>query len=224
VSRRDGYRPAVASRQFSSNPELVEYLRELNNQWTAATRRLSPTLLVDLIAWSDPQLAELFESLDPNSPGIPVAWAGESESALWFDVAREYTEKWHHTQQIFEATHRPSTITSRRLFHPCLDTFMRAVPFTFRSVEARDGTLVTVEILGEAGGQWFAVRRNGRWEQVAEPQGTLRSTVTIDQDVAWKLVTKRRTREQVRAEFPDIRITGDVELGSHVLDMVSVMA
>ena len=219
-----GYRAHEAPRQFASDRDLVEFLRDLNDQWSAATRRLSPRLLVDLIAWSDPQLAELFESLDPYGPGVPVAWAGESHSALWFDVAREYTEKWHHTQQIFEATGRTSTITSRPLFHPCLDTFMRALPFTFRAVEARDGTLVTVEILGEAGGRWFIVRREGRWEQIVEPEGNLQSTVTMSQDQAWKLVTKRRTRDQVHAEFRDIRIAGNVELGGHVLDMVSVMA
>lgn len=48
--------------------------------------------------------------------------------------------------------------------------------------------------------------------------------VTMDQDTAWKLVTKRRSRYEIRQRFPGIRITGDEELGLHVLDMVSVMA
>ena len=38
------------------------------------------------------------------------------------DMARDYTEKWHHTQQIFDATKRPSTIMSRRLGHVILLT------------------------------------------------------------------------------------------------------
>jgi hypothetical protein len=41
---------------------------------------------------------------------------------------------------------------------------------------------------------------------------------------AWKLVTKRRSREAARSQFPDIRIPGDEALGSHVLGRVSVMA
>lgn len=53
---------------------------------------------------------------------------------------------------------------------------------------------------------------------------TSRSTVTLDQMTAWRLVTKSRSREAIRAKFPDIRIEGDQELGSHVLDMVSMMA
>jgi hypothetical protein len=32
-----------------------------------------------------------------------VAWAGEAESKNWFHVARDYSEKWHHQQQIREA-------------------------------------------------------------------------------------------------------------------------
>ena len=46
----------------------------------------------------------------------------------------------------------------------------------------------------------------------------------MDQDTAWKVVTKRRGQETIRRQFPDIRITGDEALGLHVLDMVSVMA
>jgi hypothetical protein len=48
--------------------------------------------------------------------------------------------------------------------------------------------------------------------------------VTMDQDTAWKLVTKRRSPEAIRQQFPDVRVSGDEALGLHVLDMVSVMA
>jgi hypothetical protein len=48
--------------------------------------------------------------------------------------------------------------------------------------------------------------------------------VTIDQDSAWKLVTKRRSRRTSLRQFPATRIAGDEALGLHVLDMVSVIA
>jgi hypothetical protein len=153
-----------------------------------------------------------------------VAWAGEERSENWMDVAREYTEKWHHTRQIFDATRRPSTIMTRRLGHPCLDTFLRALPFTFREVEADPGSVVTVKVTGEAGGNWHVERQEGGWGQIADPARPAAATVTMDQDTAWKLVTKRRSREAGRRQFPAIRITGDEALGLHVLDMVSVMA
>jgi hypothetical protein len=182
-------------------------------------------VLTDLVEWADSQLAELFRSLDPHGPAIfPVAWAGEERSENWMDVARDYTEKWHHTQQLFDATNRPSTILTRRLGHPCLDIFMRALPFTFHNVDAPLGGCVTVVVTGEAGGSWHVERREGGWDQTAGSQPTPLATVTMGQETAWKLVTKRRSPETIRQQFPDIQITGDDALGRNVLRMVSVMA
>jgi hypothetical protein len=98
---------------------------------------------------------------------------------------------------------------------------MRALPFTFRGVEAEVGTVVTVQVTGEAGGTWHVERRNDGWAQTAEPPRSAAATVTMDQDTAWKLVTKRRSREAIRRQFPRIRVEGDEALGLHVLDMVS---
>jgi hypothetical protein len=223
--QRDGYRPDDGRSRPRADESLVDFLNRLNDEWELGTRRLSPKVLTDLIEWADAQLAELFRSLDPHGPAIfPVAWAGEEQSENWMDVARDYTEKWHHTQQIFDATHRPTTIMTRRLAHPCLDIFMRALPFTFREVEADPGSVVTVRITGEAGSNWHVERQEGRWAQTADPPRPAAATVTMDQDTAWKLVTKRRSREASLRQFPAIRITGDEALGLHVLDMVSVMA
>ncbi|MES2791898.1 MAG: maleylpyruvate isomerase N-terminal domain-containing protein [Planctomycetota bacterium] len=223
--QRDGYQSPDAPRGFASDQELYAYLHRLNADWTQATRRLSPPVLVQLLAEADKAAADLFASIDPYSLAIfPVSWAGEQESLHWFDVARDFTEKWHHTQQIFEATGRPSTITERRLFHPCLDTFLRALPFTFRNVSASVGTVVAVEIVGEAGGVWYLERAAETWEQTLVPTGKISSRVVMSQESAWKLCTKRRSREVVQAQLPDIQIEGDSELGSHVLDLVSMIA
>jgi hypothetical protein len=223
--QRDGYRPDGGRSKPRAGEPLVDFLNRLNDEWEAGTRRLSPRVLVDLIEWADAQLADLFRSLDPRGPAIfPVAWAGEGQSENWMDVARDYAEKWHHTQQIFDSTNRPSTILNRQLGHPCLDIFMRALPFTFRGVAAEGGSVVTVAVTGESGGNWHVERREEGWEQVAEPPRPASATVRMDQDTAWKLVTKRRSREAARQQFPRIRVEGDEALGLHVLDMVSVMA
>ena len=46
----------------------------------------------------------------------------------------------------------------------------------------------------------------------------------MDQDTAWKVVTKRRSQEAIRQQFSDIRITGDETLGLNAINIVSVMA
>jgi hypothetical protein len=108
--------------------------------------------------------------------------------------------------------------------HPCLDTFLRALPFTYRDGQAGDGAAVTVAVHGEAGGEWLVVRRGGRWQQVLEESARPAARVSLGQDSAWKLLTRRTDRQTALARFPDIAIEGDRELGLHVLDVVSVMA
>jgi hypothetical protein len=224
-AQRDGYRPDDGRSRPQPGEPLVAFLNRLNDEWETATRRLSPKVLVDLIERADAQHADLLQSLDPHGLALfSVKWAGEAQSENWMDVAREYTEKWHHTQQIFDATGRPSTILNRRLGHPCLDTFMRALPIAFRHVEADQGSVVTLTVTGEAGGSWYVERQPAGWAQVAEAPRPAATTVTMDQDSAWRLVTKRRSRDAARQQFPGIRITGEEVLGLPVLDMVSVMA
>ena len=99
---------------------------------------------------------------------FPVSWAGEARSPVWFDVARELTERWHHQQQIRDAV-GADPLTTREFLHPVLDTFMRALPFASRHVTADDGTLWKVEIGGPAGGYlvpaprgWSLAARRGR--------------------------------------------------------------
>ncbi|MDF3053158.1 MAG: hypothetical protein K0S19_1263, partial [Geminicoccaceae bacterium] len=93
---RDGL-DATPDRPIQSYADLVGYLNHLNALWVGASRRLSPRVLMDLMDWASPQLDQYFRSLDPNAPAaFGVAWAGEETSPNWFDIAREYTERWLH--------------------------------------------------------------------------------------------------------------------------------
>lgn len=223
--QRDGYRPDDGRSQPQPSEPLLAFLNRLNEEWETATRRLSPKVVTDLVEGADSQMVEFFQSLDPHGPAIfPVAWAGEEQSENWMDIARDYTEKWHHTQQIFEATGRPSTIMTKRLAYPCFDIFMRALPFTFHNVPAPLGSAVTMEVTGEAGGQWHVVRNENQWVQTTENIQMPRATVTMDQDTFWKVATKRRSPDAFLKQFPSIQVIGDSKLGLRALDMVSVMA
>ena len=77
-------------------------------------------------------VVELFRSIDPFAPAHwAVAWAGEEPSAHWFDVGRDYTERWLHQQQIRDAVGAPP-LTGREWLHPVLDLFVRARPVAYR--------------------------------------------------------------------------------------------
>jgi uncharacterized protein (TIGR03083 family) len=201
--------------------DLVAFLNDLNHVWVRAMRRMSPRLLTDFLEKTGAELSEHLAGLDPSSPALfSVAWAGEETSESWFDVAREYTERWHHQQQIREAVGAPG-LTSRRLMHPVLDAFLRGLPHAYRSVEAEEGAAVAVEITGEAGGEWALVREGGRWRLYeGTPEGP-KARVRMNQDTAWRRMTKGITQEQA-AERSEV--TGDRRLGEPVFGMLSVMA
>jgi len=218
----------VRDRFFGEKPEnadsydgLVAFLNGLNADWVKAFRRVSPAVLIDLLEHTGSQVNELYRQLDPYAEAVlPVAWAGEERSLNWFEAAREYTERWHHQQQIRLAVNKPG-IMERELYFPVLDTFMRALPFRYQSVDADEGALIKFRITGDAGGAWFLVRRDGRWELASEPAGRLAAEVEFSQDIAWKIFTKGIAKEAAR---PQITVTGDRNLGLHVLNVIAVMA
>ncbi len=154
---RDGLEPAP-DRRIASYGDLVAYLNELNAGWIAAMRRLSPGVLMDLMDLAEPQLHRYLSSLDPDGPArFAVAWAGEERSPNWFDVGREYTERWLHQQQIREAV-GAAGLTGLEWLHPALDIFVRALPHSYRQVEADPGAHVEVELRGHAVVFWSLAR------------------------------------------------------------------
>lgn len=221
---RDRLPSVPPDRPIEGYADLVAFLNELNHVWVKAMKRVSPRLLTDFLETTGAELSEHFASLDPSGPALfSVAWAGEETSEIWFDVAREYTERWHHQQQIRDAVGAPG-LTSRRLMHPVLDAFLRGLPHAYRSVEAEEGTAIAVEITGEAGGEWALVREGGSWrlyEGAPVDPHRPRARVRMDQDTAWRRMTKGITKE---AAAERSEVTGDIELGEPVFGMLSVMA
>jgi uncharacterized protein (TIGR03083 family) len=219
---RDGYQgdPPV---NVNSYRELVTYLNDLNTIWVLAYRRVSPPILIDMLESSGKEYASYLQTLQPFGPAIfPVAWAGETESANWFHIAREYTEKWHHQQQIREAIDLQYALMTPELFKPCLETFMRALPHTYKDVDAEIGTLVKVEVTSDAGGVWFIEKTFAGWRFVknltnAEPA----ATVTIPADISWKLFTKAIPASDVAHK---VLANGNLNLAEPLYNMLAIMA
>ena len=214
--------PAVPTEAPIENyRDLVNFLNQLNADWVRAARRISTRLLIEFLEVTGAQVCELFKSLDPFTPALfGVAWAGEQKSQNWFDVAREYTEKWHHQQQIRDAVGAPS-LTGRKWLFPVLDTFLRGLPHTYRETQADEGSSVAFIIAGEAGGAWTLKREGVAWGlYTGEGEGAA-CEVRMDQDAAWRLLTKGLSREEAETR---IEIIGDHRLGKPILGMLAVMA
>lgn len=212
---------AEASATPLSYPELVDWINYSNAQWVEAAQRISPSLLITFLELTDPQLYALFKTWPEQSQApVSVAWAGESQSLNWFDVAREYTEKWLHQQHIREAVGWP-LLTQRRWLFPVLDTFMRALPHAYRSISAPNGTALTFTINGEAGGDWMLRREDEQWGLYAGANPQASPRLHLPQEVAWRLFTKGLGPEQAR---PHLHVEGETEFGTAWLNMVAIMA
>lgn len=218
--QRDGYygEEPVGVHDFQ---ELVNWLNRLNADWVKATHRISPRVLIHLHKVTGPQVSEYYASLDPWKEAVfAVDWAGEKTSYNWMHLAREYSEKWHHQQQIRDATSRDG-IMNREFFHPAISTFFFALPHTFRRVEAPAGTLIHAKISGDAGGDWYMVKGQDQWQLIAKPTGEISATVVVPKEISWKLFSKSIRPKEIRSK---VEISGDQILGEKVLGMVSVMA
>jgi uncharacterized protein (TIGR03083 family) len=216
---RDGY--VAENPSINSAADLAAFINRLNAEGVSVYRRLSPAVLIELMEDAAGSLAEFHASRDPYAVApYGVSWAGEEKSANWFDTAREFTERWHHQQQIRLAVDKPGIIT-REFYYPVLDCFLRALPFTYRAVSAQSGTYAQINVSGECGGNWYLCRVGETWQLLQEHSGEKVSETTIPQEIAWRIFTKGIDRESALSQ---IKITGDARLGQQVLGMISIVA
>ncbi|MDH3745303.1 MAG: hypothetical protein OES47_09405 [Acidobacteriota bacterium] len=187
---RDGWKPAVED-DLSTWRGLVGFLDRLNAEWTLAAERLSPRVLIDQLETSNREVYNYFTSLDPMAvAGFPVSWAGEKESRVWMDLARELTEKWHHQQQIRDATERPG-LQDDLVVTAVLDAFARALPRAYSETEAETGTGVLVEISDLPSCRWVLMRQSEDWGLYAGDGVTeSEAQIKLPSDTAWRLFSK----------------------------------
>jgi len=216
---RDNY--YSESPDIKSYQDLVGFLNKLNADWVKAMKRVSPEMLILLHEATGKLYCEFCASLQPlHKAAFSVAWAGEEESKNWMHIAREYTEKWLHQQQIRDAVNKPGLMTLE-LYYPFIDTFMFGLPHTYRDVMADDGTTIQLTITSSIGGSWFLGRAAGEWKLSKEGVKHPATEISLDPDIAWRLFSKSIRPEHVK---DGISIKGNQKLGEVALTMVSVMA
>lgn len=200
--------------------DLVGFLNRLNADWVAASRRLSPRVLVELLAATGPAVSQVMAALPPHEPAtFSVAWAGESRSENWFDIGREYTERWHYQMQLRDAVGAP-LLLERRWLHPLLDLSVRALPRAYESVAADEGTAIVFEVTGADGDSWSLIRSEEGWDifrgAAPDPAAALRA----NPDTAWRLLYNALPPE---AALKKVAIEGDAVLAAPLLSTRSVM-
>jgi uncharacterized protein (TIGR03083 family) len=203
-AQRDGHAPPPPAAPIRGHDDLVRFLNDLNAGFVETSRRLSPRVLIELLAWAAPRLEETARATDPYGAALfAVSWAGEARSAAWFDLARDLTEHWHHQQQIRLAAGIPLLLDPRYAV-PVMDTFARALPFTYRDVSAPNGTSLEIAIaLAPPVERVYALRREGRrWlleEGSADAAEAPKARISLDGETAWRIFTGSIPRDEARS-------------------------
>lgn len=210
----------VENPSVRTHQDVITLVNRLNREGVTVYRRLSPSVLTQLMQLACNQTADFYESLNPfDRAAIGVSWAGEMTSLVWFDNARELTERWHHQQQIRLAVNRPGIMTPP-LYHPVLDTFVRGLPHVYRNVAAPVGTALLIEIAGDCGGQWCLLRSDEKWSFSRNLPSHIASHITIPQTIAWRIFTKGVDFQSARDQ---VTIIGDNALAEHTLKLVAIV-
>jgi hypothetical protein len=148
-----------------------------------------------------------------------VSWAGEQVSANWFDIGREFTELWHHQEQVRMAVGADS-LPDARYLHAVIDIAVRGLPHAYRRVVAEPNQTVVVDVTGAAGGQWTLVRESDRWTLMRGEPSSETARIRLDENAAWKLLFNALPEADLAHA---VRVSGSAELARAMLQARSVI-
>jgi len=211
--------------QVNNYQDLVNLLNKLNADWVHAMKRVSPAVLVELLALTGEAYYQHLCSLDLHAPALfAVAWAGQEQSPNWFHIAREYTEKWHHQQQIRDALGKNQIgegIMKTEFFKPLMTTFFQALPYRYQEVKCNEGEAIHIKIKTEIGGEWSLLRRENKWQVLEENSGQRVAQIEIDPDTVWKLFCNGVSPDEARKKS---LIAGNEEILRPFFHTLGIMA
>ena len=147
-----------------------------------------------------------------------VSWAGPDPAPAWLDLARDFTERWVHQQQIRDAVARPG-LNDAQWLSSLLRTFLWALPHHYSHITAEPGAQLALTIIGPGGGAWILTNHGDHWEldeTETAPYGAA-AAVELSSDHAWRLFTGS-LEDQWR-----VKLAGDQRLAAWFLRTRSII-
>jgi uncharacterized protein (TIGR03083 family) len=166
--------------------DLVELLACRNQQWVDACGLLSGNVLCNLLETSGVAVDRWAAAADLRDRAEGVSWAGVDAAPVWLCLAREYTERWVHQQQLRDALGRPALDDASHL-GAVLDTFKWAIPVALTGTTG----ILQVHVTGGVRRSWL-VDHSGFYE-TGEPA----ASVTIAAHDFWRQCTAPRDAVRV---------------------------
>jgi hypothetical protein len=181
LARKRDHEQSTIIPETADHEGFVAALALRNQQWVEGTRMLSPALIAGLLRWAGEQFDAYLGTNDLGSSSS-VYWAGDVP--MWFDLAREFTERWVHYRQIQEAVRRDN---SQDEYLPLvLRTFIWGFPNQYQA-PAPAGTTVALEIPGV--GRWVLTRTADGWSLDEGEAAAAAAGLRITGEAAWRLLT-----------------------------------
>ncbi len=212
VARGRDYHRAGHIPVSADHEEFVRGLAERNQRWVDGTRTLSTRLITELLLWSGGQLDGYLGTIDLADPSS-VYWAGAVP--LWFDLAREFTERWVHYRQILQAARPAGPDRPPDEFLPLvLRTFVWGFPHQYRA-PAPLGTAIAVEVPGA--GAWTLTRTAAGWSLDEGEAAAPAARLSMSGEAAWRLLTG------ARYDASQVQLTGDTTLAEPLLSVRGII-
>jgi len=215
--KRDGF--SIFS-EIASYEHLVQLVNEHNAHWVANMQHLSPKLLIDTLKFTGEQATEYFQSLDPLKSGVPVDWVSSAPAPVWLDLAREYTERWHHQQHIRDAINKPG-LKEAKFLGPVLDTFILALPRTYKDVIAKEEIAININTSGNIHRDWVLSYQSNQWILCEGFVENPKASLFIDSDLLWRVFTKGISVEDAKNQS---KLSGDKKIAEKLLETISIIA
>lgn len=204
LSRNRDHHHGTVPPKGASEAEFIAWIDTLQMEWVESARRLSPRMVIDLLAWSALQLVEMFEREDPAARVAHVSWAGSDPQPAWLNQVRELSEYWIHRQQLLQALGLSADLRPD-LVGPILEGLKWAYPFRLAEVPGASGDTVEMAIRGLYAVTWRLVATDSGWDFSDEPRVRVVAHLSMTTDQAWRLLSNNLPGdEQAR-----LQVSGD---------------
>lgn len=220
IASISGHRDAVWGLQPRQGESMGVFINRINQEWVESARRLSPSLLIELLQVTGPPLFNYFQTVDPLATGGVVSWAGVGPAPCWLDLAREYMERWVHQQHIRDAVGNPGQ-SEARFIAPVVAASMHALPVALAQLRPGAAYAVVVRVEGEGGGCWSILREAQRWLVFEGAAADALTEIAVQVDDWWRLVTLGLSAAEVGRRA---HVVGDTSLADAVFATVAIIA
>ena len=194
----------------------------LNEPWIEARRPVpGPEVLAEFVAVTDRRAREL-RALAPERFDV-IGWSPVGEVPYREFLVTRVLDAWAHEQDVRRALGRPggrNGAGESAVLDRCSTTMAYVVG---KRVGPPDGSSVRLVVTGVLGRRFTVVMAAGRASvDPADGPDEPTTTVTLDQDVFWRLGFGRVDAGRVLAAG-EVQVEGDVALGHRVLESMAFM-